>query len=148
MSASISILMNWLCTRQRVHHVRWWGGYIYQCPELRLRSGLWPQTKILWKFLEKEKGSPFTFSWFQSCCGWRLRLTANRKLAVAVAVAVRNIDHNSGYGTWSHHWLHKYQYGLIDMYHVTFYLVNLRGGATLFMRGKFFSARKKATPLS
>ena len=65
----------------------------------RLRSGLWPQTKILQKFLEKEKGPPFTFSWFQSCCGWRLRLTANRKLAVAVAVAVAVgiFDRNSGY---------------------------------------------------
>ena len=62
---------------------------------LRLRSGLWPQTKLFQKILEKEKGPPFTFSWFQSCCGWRLRLTANRKLAVAVAVGI--FDRNSGY---------------------------------------------------
>ena len=50
------------------------------------------------KFFRKteEKGPPFTFSSFQSCCGWRLRLTANRKLAVAVAVG--NFDRNSGYG--------------------------------------------------
>ena len=29
---------------------------------------------------------------------------------------------------------------------LTFYLVNLRGGGTLFMRGKFFSAHKKRAP--
>jgi len=55
------------------------------------------------KIFRKEKG-PSTFSWFQSCCGWRLRLTANRKVAVAVAVAVAvgNLDRNSGYDFWTY----------------------------------------------
>ena len=84
----------------------------YAYPELRprvlLRSDLWPQTKILQKFLEKEKGHPFTFSWFQSCCGWRLRLTASRKFAVAVAVGI--FDRNSGYVNMSICWNNKNSY--------------------------------------
>ena len=48
---------------------------------------------ILRKFLEQEKGPPKAFSWFQSCCGWLLRLTENHKFVIAVA----NLDRNSGY---------------------------------------------------
>ena len=49
-------------------------------------------SKIL-QYLTKTKMSLVTFSWFYNCCGLRLRLSANRKFAVAI----RLFDSNPGY---------------------------------------------------